>query len=300
MACRGRTEVSAGTEAARTWLFAPADRPERCQKALASAADQVIWDLEDGVAPAAGERARLALADLLRAIAPGGRRPWVRVHRPDTAEGREDLARLRALGALERLVVAKADAASVRALARESARGEWLLLVESARGLWDLVQGRLPLPPAVRVRLAFGALDYALDLGLAPAPDELELLEARSQVVRTSRVLGLPAPIDAVHPSFTDPVALARAARRSARLGFAGRLCIHPAQLEIVAEAFRPEPETVAWARRVLALARADGAGGAVALDGEMVDRPVVERARQVLIAAGERADAADRGRDGG
>lgn len=277
--------IAAAGEAARTWLFAPADRPERCRKAARSGADQVIWDLEDGVAAAHKETARTALRTLLAECAKGEGTPWVRIGSPRSADGRSDLALLTAHRALGRIVVPKADARAVAELATATCRGEWLLIIESGRGLWDLAQGRLRVPADVEARLAFGALDYALDLGIEAGAGEDELLHARSEIVWLSRVMNLPRPIDSVHPGFRDPEAVAEAARRACRIGFGGKLAIHPAQLAPIESAFTPSAGTVAWARRVLAAA---GSGrGAVATDGAMVDRPVVERARAILAAAG-------------
>lgn len=278
--------ATAAPERVRTWLFAPADAPERCRKALASRADQVIWDLEDAVAPTAKARARAALGGLLAGAAGAARAPWVRIGSPLEEAGLEDLALLEAHGALGRLVLPKAEARSVAALARVRAEGRWLLIVESARGLWDLAAGRLAVPAAVEARLAFGGLDYALDVGIGPEGGEDALLHARSQIVWLSRVLGLGAPIDTVYPSFTDAAGLAESARRAYGLGFAGKLAIHPAQLDAIEGAFTPAAATVAWARRVVAAAA--GGAGALSVDGAMVDRPVVERARAVLAAAGD------------
>jgi citrate lyase beta subunit len=278
----------------RTWLFAPGDRPDRCRKALASAADQVIWDLEDAVAPGHAAEARAALAELLAdPEALGGRRPWVRIRSPLTEEGRRDLEELAPhAGTPARWVVPKADGAAVAALeeavARASRPGEWLFVVESARGLWDLADpgqaGRWRrLGPA---RLALGAMDLRLELGMTPDPEELDILWARTALVWLSRVHGLPPPVDTPCPALRGPE-VAASARRARALGFAGKLVVHPAQVEVVHAAFAPSPEEEAWARAVVAAAERSG-GGAVQAAGEMVDRPVVERARAILDRAGE------------
>lgn len=272
---------------ARSWLFAPADHPHRCEKALAYGADQVIWDLEDAVAPADKEAARRSLGQLLAKPDASSHRAWIRIESPLSDGGEADLALLAERGALARLVVPKADAASVRRLGQRVSEGHWLLIMESARGLWDLSRGRLAPPPGVSVRLAFGALDYALDLGIDPTPTaEAELLHARSEIVYLSRAQGYPPPVDSVHPGFADPHATEMAARSGRAMGFAGKLAIHPAQIAPIHAAFGADAERVSWARRVMA-AVASGAG-AVQVDGAMVDRPVIERARAVLCALGE------------
>lgn len=268
----------------RSWLFAPADNPRHCAKALSSPADQVIWDLEDAVASGRKEVAREALAPLLSSAADSARPPWVRIQSPLTDGGGADLAFLRERGALGRLVIPKADATALARVASVTTSGEWLILIEGARGLWDLSHGRLALPDGVRARLAFGALDYALDLSLEPTAGEPELLHARSQIVWISRALGLGRPIDSVDPDFTNPGSVEDASRRSRALGFGGKLAIHPAQLAPIHAAFRPSPDAVDWARRVAA-AVADGAGVAQ-VDGAMVDRPLIEQARAILDAS--------------
>jgi citrate lyase subunit beta/citryl-CoA lyase len=274
-------------ERTRSWLFAPADRPDRCLKALAGAADQVIWDLEDAVAPEAKEEARRTVRELLRQTAGEPRVPWIRVNGLFTPWGPEDLLSLQdaVSDARARWLVPKADARTVgrlEAWRREGkVRGQWLLLVETARGLDDLARAERPWLAGDAVRLAFGALDYQADLGAGPVgPDEAELAVPRHLMARRSRVFGWPAPIDAVYPGYRDPEGLRAAAERARRFGFAGKMVIHPDQIGPVHEAFTPTAEERAWAERVLAASRA---GGVATVDGAMVDRPVVERARQIL-----------------
>jgi citrate lyase subunit beta/citryl-CoA lyase len=148
--------------------------------------------------------------------------------------------------------------------------------VESALGLWNAE--RLARAPHVD-RLAFGALDLALELQVSG--DEA-LAAFRSQLVLLSRVAGLPSPVDVPTTTFTDADVVRTDAARARRMGFGGKLCIHPAQVAPVHEAFAPVADEVAWAHRVLDAA-ARSAGSATSLDGEMVDRPVVARAEAIL-----------------
>ena len=147
---------------------------------------------------------------------------------------------------------------------------------------------------AARVdRLAFGSGDFALDLGLE-WPDERgpspTLVHAQVEVVLASRVAGLLAPHDGAYSRYTDTVGLRSEAERSRRLGFGGKHVIHPDQVPVVEEVFRPTPAEVERARRmVAAYAQATARGeAAVGVDGELVDEAIVGRARQVLGAAGE------------
>ncbi|WP_255429100.1 HpcH/HpaI aldolase/citrate lyase family protein [Ramlibacter albus] len=264
----------------RTYLFVPADRPERYSKALASGADAVIVDLEDAVAPGAKRGARDALAGSLDEATP----LIVRVNAAGSPWFEEDLALCRHPG-VAALLLPKAESIDVVCHAFESTFKDVLPIVESARGLEE-VRAMARVPGVVR--LAFGSIDLALDLGIdcAPGGGEAELQPYRAQVVLASRLAGLPAPIDGVSTAIEDAAALRADAERSRRLGFGAKLCIHPRQIAVVRAAFSPDPQRIDWARRVCAAFEAAG-GAAVAVDGEMIDLPVVERARVVLRGAG-------------
>lgn len=148
--------------------------------------------------------------------------------------------------------------------------------IETARGLADA--GRLLALSGVE-RLAFGHLDFAVDLGAAP--DWEAMLLARSTLVLQSRLAGRVAPIDSVTPDFGDDAGLTRETDAARRLGFGAKLLIHPRQVAIVRRAFAPSEAEVAWAQRVVAALDA-ASGGAVTVDGRMIDKPVVDAARQV------------------
>lgn len=160
-----------------------------------------------------------------------------------------------------------------------------IAIVETAEGL------RLAYETASTRRVAallLGAADLGAELGWEPRPDGLELLYARSKVVADSAAAGIRAPFDVVHLDTRDDAGLEAAARFARSLGFRGKACIHPAQVGIVNRVFQPEADTVAWAQRVLEAAeRGEREGrGAVALDGEMIDAPIVDRARRILSDA--------------
>jgi citrate lyase beta subunit len=161
-------------------------------------------------------------------------------------------------------------------------------LIESARGL--LQAPAIAAGSSRLIALMFGAEDFMRDLGmLTVRPQETDdWLYARSAVVIAAAGARLAA-IDRVHLDVHDPEGLRRDALQARRLGFTGKALIHPAQIDVVEEVFRPTPEEVAYARRVVAgfdAAAATGAG-AILVDGRMVDLPVVERARQLLESQG-------------
>jgi citrate lyase subunit beta/citryl-CoA lyase len=155
-----------------------------------------------------------------------------------------------------------------------------LPLVESALGLWHCAA--LARMPRVQ-RLVFGSIDFSLDLGISEGHEQL--LYARSQLVLASRVAGIAAPVDGVTTSIDDPDSVRADTLRARALGFGAKLCIHPKQVGAVNAAFAPTSAELAWAGRVMAAA-AQANGGAVALDGKMVDRPVVLAAQRMLDEA--------------
>ncbi|MEP7139599.1 MAG: CoA ester lyase [Caldimonas sp.] len=264
----------------RTYLFVPGDRPERFAKAMASGADAVIVDLEDAVAPAAKDAARSALSAWLNA----GHGPVVvRINDAASAGFAADLA-VAAHPGVASIMLPKAERADDLARVRAAAAQATLLpLIETARGI-DRVRD---LAGAAGVeRLVFGSIDFQLDLGIDGDDDELLLF--RSQIVLASRLAGLAAPVDGVSTTIDDAEALGAATRRALRLGFGAKLCIHPRQLAAVQAGFAPGAEELAWAERVVAAA-GSAAGGAVAVDGRMIDRPVLLRAQALLARRRQR-----------
>ncbi|MDP2451315.1 CoA ester lyase [Polaromonas sp.] len=264
----------------RAYLFVPADRPERFAKARASGADAVIVDLEDAVAPDAKVRARDALAALLDEAAP----LVVRINAAGTPWFDDDLELCRHPG-VAAVMLPKAQGIDAVCTVVETTFKDVLPIIESARGLHEMEN--IARVPGV-IRLAFGSVDLALDLGIDCDPDgaEIELLAFRSQLVLASRLAGLAAPVDGVSTAIDDLQRLQADTEHSRRLGFGAKLCIHPKQLATVQAVFTPTPERLDWARRVCK-AFASAGGSAVAVDGQMVDLPVYQRAHAVLRSVG-------------
>jgi citrate lyase subunit beta/citryl-CoA lyase len=159
---------------------------------------------------------------------------------------------------------------------------EIVALIETALGLVRAVE--LASAPGVS-RLAFGHLDFAADID-SSIEDE-PMLMARSSLVVASRAAGLPGPVDGVTTALDDPAVSGADAARARRLGFAGKLCIHPSQVGAVNAAFTPNVDEIAWAHHII---EASTAGGAVRLDGHMVDAPVIAKAQAILARSEERA----------
>ena len=258
----------------RSYLFVPANRPERIAKALASGTHAVIVDLEDAVPPADKLAAREALAAALPAAQP----VLVRINSAGTEWYRDDLALLSRPG-IAGVVLAKAERVEHIAEVAQALgpQARVIPLIESAQGFANALE--LARAPSVE-RLLFGSLDFQLDLGIDGEGDEL--LQFRSQLVLMSRLAGIQAPIDGVYVAFDDDAGLRADTLRVRKLGFGAKCCIHPRQVTVVNEAFRPTAEEVAWAKRIVeAASKAQGA--AVALDGRMVDTPVIAKAEQIL-----------------
>ena len=269
---------------ARAALFVPATRADRIPKALASGADAVIVDLEDAVAPQDKDSARaaldVALAHQHRASAAAssvGPALWVRVN-TGAPWSDQDLALCARHAAVQAVVVPKAESARQMQAAFEACgRKPLVALIETAEGYAR--RDEVASHPAVK-RLAFGSIDFQLDLGISGEGDAL--LVFRSGLVLASRLAGLPAPLDGVTVEVANPEVVAADAARARALGFGGKLCIHPQQVGPVNAAFSPSPAEIDWAQRVVAACEAS-AGAAVAVDGKMVDRPVLLRAQALL-----------------
>jgi citrate lyase subunit beta/citryl-CoA lyase len=270
---------------ARTFLFVPADRPERHARALAAGTGGVIVDLEDAVAPERKAPAREGLAASFAAMPEADRqRLLVRINASGTPwhdEDRAGVAALVAQGLIAGVVLPKAErAADLRRLAEViGTKGLLVPLIESAAGLAAVDE----LAAASQVlRLAFGNLDFQADVGLACDADEAELVPVRLALLLATRRAGLPAPIDGVTADWRDAQRLAADTARARRGGFGAKLCIHPDQVAPVHAALGPSAGELAWARRVIDAIRSAG-GGVVSLDGRMVDAPVVRLAERLL-----------------
>lgn len=259
----------------RTYLFVPGDRPERFAKALASGADAVVLDLEDAVSPAAKGAARAAVGDFLRDAAERAR-VVLRINDASTAWFTDDLALLAASGAATVMLTKAENVATIEQLHGACPAIHVLPLVETARGM--LAAQALAAAPGVQ-RLVFGTIDYALDLGLGSDPVALDAGHAHLALV--SRAAGIAAPVAGVSTALDDEAALLADLQRARQHGFSAKLCIHPKQVLPIHTALAPSAAELAWAQRVLLAAH--NAHGAVQLDGRMVDKPVIERARRIV-----------------
>jgi citrate lyase subunit beta/citryl-CoA lyase len=272
----------------RSLLFVPGTRPDRFARAIASGADAVVFDLEDSVEASRKAEARDALSTLLSrppdGIGASGLR-LVRMNAFGSLWLKDDLACLGTL-TIDGVVLPKAETpAEVEAVARRVASLPIFPLLETARGILNalsIASANAPLPA-----LLFGAEDLTAQLGVPRTIDGEELLFARSQVVLAAAAVGAEA-IDAV---FTDVRAtgdLRRDALRARALGFGGKMAIHPDQVDAINDVFSPSAAEIDQARRIVDASDAAAAQkeGVIRLDDQMVDTPVVLRARRVLARA--------------
>jgi citrate lyase subunit beta/citryl-CoA lyase len=240
---------------------------------MRAGADAVIVDLEDAVLPQHKSHARRAVAELPDSAAS----IYVRVNAVGTHDFNLDVAAVMQAG-VSGIVLPKVERREeIDALmALMPAALPVVALIETARGLDHLPE--LARHPAIS-RVAFGGVDFALDVGCSA--DSTTIKMTRSTLVLACRAAGLPAPIDGVTISMQSDV-LERDAHDAKAMGFGGKLCIHPGQLECTNRAFQPSDREIEWARRVTAQA-ANIEAGALLVDGELVDRPVLERAKRIL-----------------
>jgi citrate lyase subunit beta/citryl-CoA lyase len=278
----------------RNLLFAPGDSARKTEKALASAADGVILDLEDSVALGQKDTARTMVAALLPGLGRAG--VFVRVNPRGTpfyladlaavvpgrpaaimlpkCTGPHDLLALdHHLEALETASGQEPGSIAVVALVTETAES---LLAMDYRGA-----------PSRLAALCFGAEDLSADLGVSPRPGgayTAPVAAARAATLVAAAAAGIPA-LDTPWPDPRDPAGLLAEAEAAARDGFAGKVCIHPDQIAPVAAAFTPSPARVAWAIAVRdGFAERPGAGVFV-LDGKMIDRPHLKLAERILAS---------------
>lgn len=278
------------TRLLRSLLFVPGNSEKMLRKAAAlTQADALVLDLEDAVPPEEKEKARKLVAQAL-AEDRGGRHVGVRVNGWDTAWA---LADLRAILPARPgfLMVPKCEypaavaqlEGAVRVLADPAPPPELLLTLETARGI--LAAGELAQASRLVAGLAYGAADLALDTGGEPSLLLGESHYPRLQVVLAATAAGVPALDGACLGQIHDLAALEAEAVQARRMGFQGKLAIHPSHLPVINRVFSPAPDAVAEAREVAAaFADAAAAGrGAVRVRGQMVDAPVAARARRVL-----------------
>lgn len=277
----------------RSLLFVPGTRQDRFDKAMQAGADAVAFDLEDSVEPSQKARARALIAEFL-ARPPGS--PALRLVRFNAMQsdvGHADAAFFRDVEGYDGILLPKVETPGMLEMvgrlfaSRTPARPTppLLPLLESPRAI--LRAAEIAAADAPVAALLFGAEDLTAQLGVPRTIDGEELVVARAQVVLAAAAVGAE-PIDAVLTNLDDLAALRRDAERARAAGFRGKMAIHPKQVAVINEVFTPSAADVERARRVVeAFERALAAGeGVTRMGNQMIELPVVERARRTLALA--------------
>jgi citrate lyase subunit beta/citryl-CoA lyase len=272
---------------ARSWLFVPADSDRKVAKAIDSAADAVIFDLEDSVAPSQKAAAR----DILKTLGQrsGGPEWWVRIN-PIGSEWHGDDIDVIGNGDITGIVLPKAESgADVTQLAHRTGNIPiHAIVTETAASLFGLLSYRDPQSPLAA--MSWGAEDLSAALGASSKYDGAGKLGFTYKLARSLCLAGAVAagvqPVDGVFADFRDEAGLRAEAEAARREGFTGKLAIHPAQVAVINAAFSPSAEEIAHARAVVAAFEAQPDAGVLSVAGKMVDRPHLTQARAVLSRA--------------
>ncbi|RQR26491.1 CoA ester lyase [Burkholderia sp. Bp9142] len=268
-------------ETAKSFLFVPGDRPERFPKAMRCDADVVIIDWEASVTPANKQSARENTIAFLNGV--DDCKVAIRVNPFDGRDFADDALALREIR--ERIAgvfLTMVDSGAQLVAAADALPTDLPLvaMIETARGILHVEE----ITTSNRIcRLAFGNMDFQTELELPPE-ENVGLIYPSSRMIVASRAAGLPAPVSGVTENIADLEVFERSARLERNLGFLGKLCVHPTQLALTNVIFAPSVEEVEWAKRVIAATRNSHA---VMLDGRMIDRPVIDRAKNILSRLG-------------
>ena len=276
----------------RSFLFAPGNHARKVEKVFDCGADNVILDLEDAVAKAEKVATRALVAEALKRPRKGG--AYVRVNGFNTEFCYGDAVEVIGPG-LDGIILPMVESREqimafdwlVGSLERERSMPlggiDIIPIIETGKGI---ANARAIAAAGTRVkRMAFGAGDYTLDMNMTWSLGESELEHVRAEMVVASRAAGLEAPLDTVWIHIKDLEGVAASAKRARQLGFQGKMCIYPPQVEVVNCAFTPTEEEVAFARRVVsAFEKAEREGSSsIQLDGYFIDYPIVYKAQRTL-----------------
>ena len=286
----------------RTALFVPGNQPDRIDKAVDTAADVIIIDLEDAVPHALKKEIRPGVRKKI--IQHKNRKLFVRVNALDSSYIRGDLDET-ALEELSGLVVPKVETVEhIREIHRllleveqkkgiQPGRFQIVPLIETALGIenaFQIVSERTE--PERLLTAAFGAADFALDMGIEITKSGEELSYSRARLAVACRAAKIDPPLDTPFMiDLKDLHALEEDAQRARQLGFQGKLCVHPNQIDICNRIFSPTGEEIAYAEKVVEAfnqAEADGLA-AIQVEDKLIDYPIVEHAKRILEVAGKK-----------
>lgn len=264
----------------KTYLFVPGNRPDRFEKAIRSEADAVIIDLEDSVALEDKVEVRKIVSEALNELDLHSKKIFIRVNDRNSAYWKEDVSlvsRYPSIGIVMPKVESRED---IEQLNKQLLSEQKIIpLIETASGVIHAYT--IACSSKNIERLAFGAVDYCLDLGISLTKDGAELLYPRSQVAVASKAAGIMSPIDTVFVDINDKEGLITETIRAKDLGFSAKLCIHPLQVETINNLLLPTDDEIRWAVEVAdTFEEAEREGiAAINLKGKMIDYPVYKQA---------------------
>lgn len=278
----------------RSWMFVPGNNPRMLEKAVGIEVDAFIYDLEDAVPIKEKEQARLLVKRQLTEVHDSNTKHFVRINGWSTPWGKDDVEALVEKGLTGFVIPKTSGGQEIEHLDQLVTRLEerngidhgtvrFVPLIETALGLYHAFE--IATASSRVLNLAFGSLDFTLDIGARSSSSENELLYARSQLIVVSRAAEIAPPIDTVYPNIRDLEGLKRQSQMAREFGFQGKLCIHPNQIETIEIAFSPSEEEILEAREIIdAYEQAlSERRGAIEVNGKMVDPPVAERARKIV-----------------
>jgi len=271
----------------RSLLFTPGTQKEKLLKSLNSHADALIWDLEDAVHPDEKIAAQATITEVFEELEgkPIAKPIFLRVNAFETPWYEEDVKLARCEG-VAGILLPKTESKQQVGKSWElmGNRGAIITLIETACGILHLEE--IAKAPAI-TGIALGAIDLAVDLDLTLTDSGWELAFARSKIVTVAKAFGIRGIYDSVFADIENESSLRKRASVARQFGFNGQMAIHPKQLSVIHEVYSPSEADIVWAKRVLDAVDQEAKGqGVFTLDGKMVDRPVIERAKQIYAAA--------------
>lgn len=273
----------------KVFLFVPGANQKKIQKALNSKADAIIIDLEDAVVEQEKESARNILSTLLKEMQVNvnkrGPKIYIRINSLNTNWGMDDLKMINTLNDVKGIMIPKCEDNNSILIATEYLREDMMVipLIETAAGVMN-IETVLKSHPAV-TRVAFGSVDFALDLGVEWSSTGSERIYAMSKLVLTSKALGAQPPIDAVFPIIDNKKAFIEDTRIGKQAGFFGKMIIHPKHIDWVKEVYAPNPEQIEWSLKVIDVYENSNNTGATNLDGKLVDLPMYLLAKRLIAS---------------
>lgn len=261
----------------RSFLFVPANRTERYSKALNSGSDAVIIDLEDAIPTEHKLESRALLKQWL--LDHPTEKVMIRVNSDQTEWFAEDI-QLAQLSNVIALVLPKAEQQQAFEIIQQIHSIDVYPIIETPYGMAHVEQ--IAQFPAVQA-LMFGSIDFQLEMDMCG--DALELMYFRNRIVLASKLAGIANPIDGVTADFSNTELVITETLQAKKLGFQGKLCIHPNQVKIVNQTFDPSPEDIQWAQEIIEAVQAAN-GQTISLNGKMIDKPIISKAEKILKQA--------------